>query len=231
MKNEPTNSDRAAWARRTLATFVMAMCGTTISELDPLDFNDAISDLICDLLHLANQHGLDPEIITGQALSSFAAELSEDTDPAISEGIMMNATTKASHQTGDWYISTCPETKRRFLCEHGKDNNIAELFGTSQQDRLIEASPKMLDALHEIKRVAQKAGDNEDHETLLRLILDYALPALQQAEGDATPEQALADAAPDLLEAAKAVIDNWERGDLADSVRVLSAAIAKAEGR
>jgi hypothetical protein len=183
MKNEPTNSDRAAWARRTLATFVMAMGGTTISELDPLDFNDAISDLICDLLHLADQNGLDPEIITGQALSNFDAELDEDTDPATSEGTVMNATKKASHQTGDWYISTCPETKHRYLCEHGKDNNIAELFGSRQQDRLIVAARNMQDALHEIKRVAQKSGDNEDHETLLRLILDYALPVLQQAEG------------------------------------------------
>jgi len=231
MKNEPTNSERAAWARRALATFVMASDGTTIARLHSQDLSNAISDLVCDLLHLAEQSGLDPEVITSQALSNFAAELSEENDPSpISE------ISNAAHQPGDWYISTCPETKRRFLCEHGKDDNIAELFGTSQQDRLIETAPKMLDALHEVKRVAQKCGDNEDHETLLRLILDYALPVLQQAECPETPETAVAsdrlraDVA-ELLEAARAVIDNWERGNLADAVRALSAAIAKAEGQ
>jgi hypothetical protein len=37
-------------------------------------------------------------------------------------------------------------------------------------------------------------------------------------------------AAQDLLDAAQLVIDRWERGDLAEAVRELSAAIAKAKG-
>lgn len=37
-------------------------------------------------------------------------------------------------------------------------------------------------------------------------------------------------AAPDLLEAAKLVVARWETGDLAEAVRSLSVAIAKAEG-
>jgi hypothetical protein len=78
MKNEPTNSQRAAWARDALATFVQATHETTISRLHREDLSDAISDLMCDLLHLAQQSGLDPEIIKGQALSNFAAELSEE---------------------------------------------------------------------------------------------------------------------------------------------------------
>ena len=36
--------------------------------------------------------------------------------------------------------------------------------------------------------------------------------------------------APELLEAAQAVVARWERGDLADAVRDLAAAIAKAKG-
>jgi hypothetical protein len=38
-------------------------------------------------------------------------------------------------------------------------------------------------------------------------------------------------AAPDLLDAAELVIAHWERGDLAEAVRGLNAAIAKAKGR
>ena len=37
-------------------------------------------------------------------------------------------------------------------------------------------------------------------------------------------------AAQDLLDAAKLVVERWERGDLAEAVRELAAAIAKAEG-
>ena len=54
--------------------------------------------------------------------------------------------TNAKH-TPQWYISTCPETGRRFLCEYGVDNNIAELFGTSPQNNLITATPELLEAL------------------------------------------------------------------------------------
>jgi hypothetical protein len=37
--------------------------------------------------------------------------------------------------------------------------------------------------------------------------------------------------APELLEACQAVVDNWERGDLAAAARMCSQAIAKAMGR
>jgi hypothetical protein len=40
----------------------------------------------------------------------------------------------------------------------------------------------------------------------------------------------LAFAARDLLDAAELVVARWERGDLAEAVRELSAAIAKAKG-
>lgn len=78
MKNEPTNSQRAARARDALATFVQATDGMTICQLHLDDLGDAISDLISDLLHFTHQHGINPEVITGQALSNFAAEQSEE---------------------------------------------------------------------------------------------------------------------------------------------------------
>jgi hypothetical protein len=43
-------------------------------------------------------------------------------------------------------------------------------------------------------------------------------------------EQRLRFAARDLLNAARLVIERWEKGDLAEAVRELSAAVAKAEG-
>ena len=41
----------------------------------------------------------------------------------------------------------------------------------------------------------------------------------------------LADAAPKLLEACRAVVERWECGDLAEATRMCAAAIAKAEWR
>lgn len=38
------------------------------------------------------------------------------------------------------YISTCPETGRKFLCENGKDSNIAEIFERGEKvQALIDA--------------------------------------------------------------------------------------------
>jgi hypothetical protein len=58
--------------------FVQTTGDTTISLLSLDDLGDAISDLISDLLHFTYQHGINPEVITGQALSNFAAEQSEE---------------------------------------------------------------------------------------------------------------------------------------------------------
>jgi len=35
------------------------------------------------------------------------------------------------------YIHQCPETGRKFLCEDGKDNNIAEIFERDEKVRAL----------------------------------------------------------------------------------------------
>jgi len=78
MTNEPSNFHRAAWARNALAVFLEETWGTASPEaLRADDLNDAVADLICDLLHFANQSSLDPEGIIGQATLHYHAELVE----------------------------------------------------------------------------------------------------------------------------------------------------------
>lgn len=67
--SDVTNSDRAQWAEIALATF---------TETVNTDREDAIADLICDLLHLARQDGLDPESQLERAKSNFTAEEKEN---------------------------------------------------------------------------------------------------------------------------------------------------------
>jgi hypothetical protein len=74
MTNAPTNFHRAAWARQALTAFTNA---THDPMRHPQDLSDAISDLICDLLHLANQSDLHPECIIAQAEANYDTELVE----------------------------------------------------------------------------------------------------------------------------------------------------------
>lgn len=72
-----TNADRAGWALFALGDFV----GRTRVD----DEEDAIQDLITNLLHLARGHGLSPERIANRALGAMEVELAED-----EEGDMTN---------------------------------------------------------------------------------------------------------------------------------------------
>lgn len=62
--------------------------------------------------------------------------------------IWKNDKRKPSRASLHFHISTCPETNRRFLCENGVDNNIAEIF---ERDEKLQ---KVLDA-YEVLRKAE----------------------------------------------------------------------------
>lgn len=47
------------------------------------------------------------------------------------------------------YISTCPETGRKFLCEAGKDGNLAEFFTNAKTARKLAAR---LDRFSELRQ-------------------------------------------------------------------------------
>jgi hypothetical protein len=70
---ERTNRQRAASA----AVAVKAYARET-HTWDDEDVATHISDLICDLSHLANQHGLDPTDLIERGLDHHAAEAQEE---------------------------------------------------------------------------------------------------------------------------------------------------------
>lgn len=72
MIQEITNADRAGWALQALAGFV------DTTKVDSAD--DAISDLIVDLLHLARGRGLNAITLADRAKRGMIAESIEDPD-------------------------------------------------------------------------------------------------------------------------------------------------------
>ena len=77
MISDVTNADRAGWALFALGDFV----GRTRVD----DEEDAIQDLITNLLHLARGHGLSPERVISRAMGAMEVEVAED-----EEGDMAN---------------------------------------------------------------------------------------------------------------------------------------------
>jgi len=74
--SKPTNLDRARWARDALAVFTEAtFSGDHPDTMHRDDLECAISDLICDLLHLAHQKGFDQQAILQQGNDHFKTEL------------------------------------------------------------------------------------------------------------------------------------------------------------
>lgn len=79
MTNEPTNADRAAWAKDALAVFTAATFrGVHPETMDRNDLECAIGDLIIDLLHFAVQQGFDAGSIMKTACGHFGAELLDE---------------------------------------------------------------------------------------------------------------------------------------------------------
>lgn len=74
--SEPTNRDRARWARDALAVFTAeTFSGDHPDTMHRDDLQCAIGDLICDLLHLADQKGFDPHAVLERAYADFKTEL------------------------------------------------------------------------------------------------------------------------------------------------------------
>ena len=67
---EITNADRARWALEAVSYFVAS------TGVDTVD--DAIADLIDNLLHLGRGHGLDTDALISRAQKMMAAEVAED---------------------------------------------------------------------------------------------------------------------------------------------------------
>ncbi|WP_429236569.1 hypothetical protein [Aeromonas salmonicida] len=72
----PTNKDRAAWAETALEAFAgqVRHDGKQLRDLPPGDREDMIGDLICDLLHYADQQGFDAGLVLSDAENMFEME-------------------------------------------------------------------------------------------------------------------------------------------------------------
>jgi hypothetical protein len=77
---EPTNVQRAEWAKAVLALFTAeTYSGDHPDTMDSGDLETAIADLICDLLHFARFHPrLDAAGIHAHALRMFEQEIAEE---------------------------------------------------------------------------------------------------------------------------------------------------------
>ncbi|HWB12758.1 MAG TPA: hypothetical protein VG826_26265 [Pirellulales bacterium] len=79
MSNEPTNTDRAAWAKDALAVFTAAtFSGDHPNGMHRGDLECAVGDLITDLLHFALQQGFDAGAILQNACGNFGSELLDE---------------------------------------------------------------------------------------------------------------------------------------------------------
>lgn len=76
----PDNITRANWAREPLNVFTReTFGGRSFDQIEPDgpegDGPDALSDLICDLMHLAHQIGWDAKALAERGISNFEYEL------------------------------------------------------------------------------------------------------------------------------------------------------------
>ncbi|MBK9118174.1 MAG: hypothetical protein IPM18_01020 [Phycisphaerales bacterium] len=82
MTSEPTNHDRAEWAKDALAVFTARTYGGDHPDtMHRGDLETAISDFIADLLHYAKQQGFEPGGVITQACYHFECELREEVQP------------------------------------------------------------------------------------------------------------------------------------------------------
>lgn len=82
MTHEPTNADRAEWAKEALAAFTARTYGGDHPDtMDRGDLETAIYDLIADLLHYAKRQGFETDCILASAVLHFEAERREEVTP------------------------------------------------------------------------------------------------------------------------------------------------------
>lgn len=82
MTSEPTNRDRAEWAKEALAVFTCrTYSGDHPDTMHRGDLETAVSDLIADLLHFAAGQGFDTSAVLAAATLHFEAELRDEAQP------------------------------------------------------------------------------------------------------------------------------------------------------
>jgi hypothetical protein len=160
--HEPTNDQRAEWAKAALAVFTAeTYSGDHPDTMHRDDLETAIGDLICNLLHLAAGRSMDAGAIHEQARGMFEQEVAEDERCDCPE----------SRLVGPYH-----DTQRPVRIK------AAASSIQNQKGNSAKPVPDLLDTLLDIKRLAEKSGDHEaDPFALLNLIADAARAAVNKA--------------------------------------------------
>jgi hypothetical protein len=78
-RSDPTNRDRAEWARNALAVFTAeTFSGDHPDTMERGDLECAMGDLVADVLHLARCEGFNPEAILQHGRDHFQHEVLQD---------------------------------------------------------------------------------------------------------------------------------------------------------
>lgn len=76
---EVTNKMRSEWAEKALSVFTNdTFSGRTAEQLHTDDREDAVIDLICDLLHYAKEQGFSCDHIVRRSVALFNEEAQEE---------------------------------------------------------------------------------------------------------------------------------------------------------
>lgn len=76
---EVTNEMRAEWAKNALTLFTKeTYYDRSPEQLTPEDREDAVADLICDLLHYANSQGFNCDDIVRRSAALFKEEVEDE---------------------------------------------------------------------------------------------------------------------------------------------------------
>jgi hypothetical protein len=105
MTSEPTNADRARWAKDALAVFTAkTFGGRRPDSLHNDELECVISDLVCDLMHFARDRRIDTGGFLQRACGHFAAELLEESLPSSRSIIPLQRESVAGHSPAWVYV-------------------------------------------------------------------------------------------------------------------------------
>jgi hypothetical protein len=180
MTSNPSNADRANWARDALAVFThRTSSGAHPNTMDRDDLESAIADLICDLFHYGQQQNIDAGSVIQSSARHFAYEVWDEAQeppaslpeaPTISAAqpeARPNRSEPPEHAPGPYFYqhekNGCDDTWEIIATD---GSYVASIYfcdepGTREAEeseanaRLFAAAPELLGALERLTSRAQ----------------------------------------------------------------------------
>jgi len=222
-----TNKDRAQWAAEALRKF-MALSDTTHDE--------SLGDLLCDLMHFADDNNFDFKAALHRARGHYAEEFFEkqpESPPTTPYTATFNI---PSGNATEVFYATSPEHALQMARKYADDPQLTEadfdpiaeefcvreiaitdeegeqhaLWQTDEY-RLRQAAPKLLQALEQQLEITKEIIDAWNNTDKLQGAVQDLIYALESQS-----------------ECARDVLDAWENGDLAGAVNGLENSLSYA---